>query len=1802
MRVLSRLLPAMIFFVAGSLMILLLGKLGNFGPVQASERTDRVQVKVERVRNRDLRGWYALSGEVPHQGQRRSDRGPTGSLVLQFSEAMVEKEQIGKRVEDLPLQLDPPMALDGWWRSYDRLEVLCEKPLRRATRYRVHLDPGLCSLSGLPLANEKPLEFESRGLLWTGLGFAPDLDRGQARSRQQAGEKRVRISLRFDLPLREKDLEQHLAVLDRKEKPRRILAIQEVEGSLGRHWIVDVAKREKGESEEIRETRWFLVRLQKGLRPRGRELGFEKTETRSLRIGSTLVLDEPVAARVEDLFFRRARFEGADLALEFERQIGIPLEGQIVVDPAIPFQVHDGWRGLALVGDFPPGKTIEVRLAKGFPGFGRYRLREETTRLLRVPDLAPSIEFSSAGRILSAKARPEIEVEVANLDCCELSVRGLYPNNLLSFAHREDWDHAFGPWKSREVRLSGPRNQVWHERLPLGELLGKDTLGIHEVRILVRDPESGYVRTQSRRILQITDLGVSVRLAKGQVALRVQGLAKGEPVTDAELRVMTPTNQVLVEGKTDARGLARLCYKPGPTDRVPFVVVVQKGKDRSVLDLDSFGVELYEKGQAGRAYAGESLEAWLQADRGIVRPGGTLHLTALVRDAEGRSPLGQKLKLAWKDPRGRVLAEESLECSETGLIATELATRPESATGNWSAELSDVSGVIGSTQFRVGAFVPARLEARVKALDLLEAGRRARVQIHGNWLDGAPAEARRGKLKVRYDKVRRDPKWLAGWTHGDGEIPNSRGAQEPIPFVLDAEGGALLAIPVPIPNKGQQLQRATLQAEVQDPSGRVVRTWTQVLARPSDFILAMRMEGQKAVIALLDPTGKPLEREGKLELTLQSRRWISSYRWYRRRWRWQSRIGREVVQTLDRDLVAGRAEVDCSQYTVRSRRWLVLVAEYGGRRVVLPLAPRPQSPDRLRIQTPLAGVAPGETARIAVDSPFAGKALVTLEGDGIHGMQIVALDKGHTEFDLPIPAGLAQPNLHVVANLTRSQAVNEIESPWWCVGSSPIRLDHPERQSTVSIQSPAHIEPESDVEIGVHAPGAREAVIALVDEGILSVTRHPRPDPVGFFLAQRRLDGEGMDTGLSLYGKPLFPKEVVEGGGGGAGLRLQGTISGLIKPIALWSGRITLDEQGRGRAQFSVPEYEGRLRVVAIAAGTTRVGASSEPLVVRAPISLRLSVPRMLAPGDESRLVLHLRNQTGAGGRLRLELQAKGGATLLRPQDLDRTWELADGAILDLSLPFVAGAAGGKAAIAQGFRVHASLGDLHRYVEKSCLVRPMAVYSDDRRGLALKGTKTFVVPGEWTDRGPKVSLRVSMRPDQRLLPLLESLVHYPYGCLEQTLSTCWPLLSCRTLLPRLYPEGGAPAVDTLVRAGIRRILTMQTYNGGLTLWPGVIGERPWLTVEALDFLLTAEKQGFEIPERARTDLLDRVEQYLEGGQVVGLRIRAAEVLARADRPVLGYLEFLGRGAKSREARARLALTYAYLEREEQARQWIDKIADGEAAHRQHYGAYSTPVKDLALELRARLAVDPDADRVGVLYAKLGKLALEPRKLNTQEQGQVLRELAAMYAFTIPDDAPPDVKVKIGDKEWRIQDEKTLRLDLRGHREIRFEAGSLCYAYLSLEGFRTDLEQQSMEALTLERVVGGQGDGVPGTYKKGEVYEVRILGKAGPGLRNLCLTDLLPGGFEFDNDFKKVRFERRFAGKWRAMSAIDAREVRDDRLLLFLGSLPDGAFRIRYPVRAVSAGVYQRGLLQVESLYDPEGVLRQTAEGRIRIED
>jgi uncharacterized protein YfaS (alpha-2-macroglobulin family) len=121
-------------------------------------------------------------------------------------------------------------------------------------------------------------------------------------------------------------------------------------------------------------------------------------------------------------------------------------------------------------------------------------------------------------------------------------------------------------------------------------------------------------------------------------------------------------------------------------------------------------------------------------------------------------------------------------------------------------------------------------------------------------------------------------------------------------------------------------------------------------------------------------------------------------------------------------------------------------------------------------------------------------------------------------------------------------------------------------------------------------------------------------------------------------------------------------------------------------------------------------------------------------------------------------------------------------------------------------------------------------------------------------------VRVSIS-NSRIFELRESvgeLLHYPYGCVEQTTSSMLPWLGLRdfrTMLPELNRTDAE--FQAAIEKGVARIYSMQTSDGGLAYWPGGHISEFWATAYGGLGLVMAKKAGFEVDE----DNLKRVLDY-----------------------------------------------------------------------------------------------------------------------------------------------------------------------------------------------------------------------------------------------------------------------------------------------------------------------------------------------------
>ena len=1480
----------------------------------------------------------------------------------------------------------------------------------------------------------------------------------------------------------------------------------------------------------------------------------------------------------EPLELRGAEAAFGHIDLLFNRSVPLPAPGMLQLEPPAPFQVLRRSGGLRLVGDFTAGSVWRLRLGEGFPGVGRARLRTGTARSLLVPDRGSQLDFAQSGSVLSSAALPQLLVKGTNVDEIAVRLRPVYANNVVRLLQRRD-ELVFAPSEVHRIAVHAARNQEFTQGIDLPALLGEAAHGLYQVEVW-DGAGHNYPR---RRLLQVTDLGVSVRASADAVAVQVLSIAGGAPQAGAEVEVVSPTNQRLSHGVTAADGTALLRWPAAAVDRSAYLVHVRTAADEVFVGLDGYGVDLSDDSLGGRPFLRDGCEAWVWPTRGMVRPGERLEAAVVLRDPAGAAVIDQDVRVEFVNPAGKVWRTQHLRSGASGLLTAALDLGADAPTGRWRLRVEVGDQQVGEGAFTVEAFVPNRLEASLVEVPPLRFGQSATVRVRANWLDGSPAAGRPVELRTRLlagDFVAKDfpDHSFAGRT---GLVPP--GELELLRGTLDDRGEAELVLALPR-EANQQVLQAQLALEVLDPSGRAVHAAATALVLRPEFELGVRAGLSSAQVVTVDADGALVAAPVPVDVQLERRRWEWGYRSVgSSRWRWDTTLAVEALGEWHVTTTAGRAEVALPA-AAAGEGWLVVVVRHGNQEVEQAIGVVAARPDRLRVEGPAAAVAPGATASLAVDSPAAGRGFVTVEAATILTSQVVTLAKGDNRIEVPLPKDAKVPNVHVVVTLTRPAVeARPGEGPPWLIGGTSVQLVRDEVATAVQLSAPAQVMPLSEVRCEVLAPGASRALVALVDEGVLQIDGHRSPDPLAFFLARRRIAGVGADTGAHLLQGMTFAPGTKTGGDGGDedGMALGGSISPLIRPLAL-SAAIDLDAAGHGSVAFQLPEYEGRVRWMVVAAGPGAVGGAFAPTVVKAPLGLMLAGPRMVAPGDRFVVPVTLRNDTGAAGTMQLQWQVDGGLQLFAAPPPQVA--LAMGASLSLDVELLAGAP--SPAVTPGLRVRASLGQHHREVAQAVLVRAPDAFATDYLGISLGAAQDIVVPADWQAHDLEVVLQLSGHPDQQLRPALESLLHYPYGCVEQTTSKGMALLACAALLPRILgDEAQALQSQALVQAAVDRLFAMQRWNGGFSWWPGGGGEYLYGTVYATDFLLRAKAAGAEVPEQALSRAVERLVSVVDEAAELPLRCHAIEVLARAGRPVQPRLDWLCTCASGPEERALLASALAQLGEPQRALAMLrPQVGDEALADVRDQGELlRSPLRLAALRFRALLAADPASTELPAQAQALQRAVLRPERLTTQEQAQALAALAQYFRVQPPASAVHVDGTFDGQPLPRLQD-GVLRLPARPGAVLHLDAGGAGFLLLTTRGFRPVTPPPVHGALHLRvQFVDPDTGAEAQQLRRGSVYEVRITGDCAEELENVVFTQLLPGGVEAELPGAGARVVERDDPDLLRPTCI---ERRDDRVLMFVAERLPRHFLLVHRVRAVFPGTFECPPLLAQAMYQP----------------
>jgi uncharacterized protein YfaS (alpha-2-macroglobulin family) len=1535
------------------------------------------------------------------------------------------------------------------------------------------------------------------------------------------------------------------------------------------------------------------------------------------------------------------------------------------------------------------GKRYEVKVRSGIPSTEDDLLPKPVELTVYIRDRSPSVRISGRNYVLPRTGQQGIPIISINTKLVKASIYRIGDRRLAAEVLDGDFERQLQAYElSRITNEKGEK--LWSGEMPVASKLNEEVTTAFPVDTLLPNLKPGlYVIAASAagenakpednsengnedygpkatQWFVISDLGLTAFSGADGVHVYARSLASAQPIEGAEIRLIARNNEVLGTAKTDAQGAAAFDagLSRGAGGLAPALVVARgEDKDYGFLDVTKQAFDLSDRGVGGRTPPGP-LDAMVFTERGVYRPGETVYMTALLRDAAANAVAGTPLILKLFRPDGVEDRRQTLADQGNGGRSWEIALAETAMTGSWRlAAFADPKGAaLYEKNFLVEDYVPERLEMRLTATQaIIASSAPGTIALSSRYLYGAPASnlGLEGEMTVSAaSEVSGFPGYRVG--QESEKFTSVRKDLEALPST-DATGAASLSIALPeLPQTSKPLN-ADVTIRLREPSGRALAERIAMKVSTGKSFIGVKPlfdgsvpDGAAAEFDVvgIGPDGKQTALTG-LKWDLQ--RVESQFQWYSRDNRWsyepvtyESRLAGGTIDTQASGAVRIRVPVKDGIYrldvaSATAQGPATSFTFYAGWYV----SEASDMPEILNIALDRASYRPGDEMKVQVLPRMAGEALVAIVSDRVLATQLIKVSAsgGSASFKVDPSWG---PGAYATAIAYRPMDSAAKRMPSRAVGTKWIPLDTKPRSLSVALETAPSVRPAGPVAVsasvsGLDAGEKATLVISGVDLGILNITRYKTPQPGAYFFAQRRLGLEMRD----LYGKLIDGMQGVRGsvrsGGDEGGLEMAGRPLAEV-PLAVYSGPLETDANGKARVTFNLPAFNGTMRLAAQVWTASKLGHGEKDVIVRDTVVAQATPPKFLMLGDNSALHLSIENVEAPAGSYKLSAKADGGIEVLGNSERTLT--------LNLNKRFSETIAIKGASVGDGHVSFALTGPGDVAIERiyAIPVEPPApnVRRQTNQTLAASTGSLRVGSELIRDLVPasaKVSVAASRTASFDVPGLLVGLDRYPFGCAEQTTSKALPLLYYDEVASRAHLSK-EPKAKPAIEKAIARLYEMQSSSGGFGLW-GPSYEDLWLTAYVTDFLTRAKEKGFAVRDLNYDLALDRLKNavnntrdFRKGGETLAYSLY---VLARAGRGVLGDLRYYADtkidAFSTPIARAQLAAGLAMLGDKERAALTFNAALSGLAPPERQVPVMGRP--DFGTELRDAAAVLALMGEGGATTPQLQKAFGIVTSLRAQQKETTTQEsLWLLLAARTLDAQNKDLALEVNGVPVKGSFQTVLNgSDLSGSSipvinvsAILPNAASQKFeTLLSKERFAKEglvVQNKGHEAVPASVLVTGEGlepepsaesgfkierktyapDGREIAFDKlkqnDRVVVVLKVTEIEPRLGQIIVEDRLPAGFDIENPALLKGSDLKSFSWLTSTYAPVFTAFRDDRFVAAY-SLEDGGRKIpaqmtmAYVMRAVTPGVYTHAGARVEDMYRP-GRFARTSGAKVEI--
>jgi uncharacterized protein YfaS (alpha-2-macroglobulin family) len=1464
-------------------------------------------------------------------------------------------------------------------------------------------------------------------------------------------------------------------------------------------------------------------------------------------------------------------------------------------------------------------RTLWVSVKKGLDSFGGYLLSAQYNTPTVVPEYPKELHIMGEGSLLTLSGEKKIGLMVRDVAGVKIELGRVLPEQLQHLVSQSNGNFGKPNFKADfgvdnlserfqiEIPLSAmEKGKAHYQPVDLGSYLvdreGQNKRGIFFVKASDYKPKSpqdeadkntspqtddseesepeednssdgGEVK--DKRLILITDLGIIAKTehSGGQVVF-VQSIQTGQPQVGAEVEVIAKNGLPLMHGITDGDGKVRFAKLSGmEKDREPMLYLVRYQGDMSFLPLQRDDRRLnftrFDVGGAENAADAYQLDAYLFSDRGIYRPGDTLHIGMIVKTSGWNTPLlGLPLEAEILDPRGLTVKREKLNLAAGGFNEWAYTTLETSATGVYSVNLYTVKDdkadqLLGHTKVKVEDFQPDRMKITAKFSKTATEGwlhpKDLQASVNVQNLYGAPAENRQVTADMTLQPALPEFKRYRDFHFYDPDVAKESHNETLSSTTTDSSGNATLALGL------EKYQDATYRLELsvqafEAAGGRSVAAEAGALVSDRPFLVGYKADGDLNFVSkdaernlkliAIDPNLKKTATD-KLTLEFVERKVLSVLtKQDDGTYRYESRTKEVAISKSDFSIPEAGADLRLD--TATAGDYSSIVRDGAGLQLaridysVAGVGNVSRSLDRnaeLQLTLDKSEYAPDDVITVNIRAPYTGAGLITIERDEVYASTWFKADTQSTVQSIQVPKEL-MGNGYLTVQYMREPGSDEIFMSPLSYGVAPFKVSLAQQRQALSLTVPERIKPGETLDMKLQSDRPTRAVVFAVDEGILQVARYKNPDPLSYFFQKRQLSVDTTQI-LDLI-LPEFKKLMQLSAPGGDGEEAEEAAGSLLnpfkrkhdKPAVFWSGIVDLDKEAI--VHYQVPDtFNGSMRVLAVAVNDGRIASVAKQTQVRGDLIITPNTPFLAAPGDEFTVSVAVANNIkGSGDKASIDLKLTAPPSLQVLGEPKQNLTIAEGhegvttfriKVREVDKVSLGNATLEYEAISNGksVRVHSDLS-----------IRPAIPRMTSLRLGSFEKQQDLPITRQLFAQQRKVSAGISPLPLVAVSGLTDYLDNFTHSCTEQLVSKAIP-----ALVLSKYPEFTVEMAARFSESDWSNLMSIlrnrQNAEGGFGLWGATPQASEFASVYALHMLLEAKDNGKAVPE----DMLKKSLSYAQtvtaspANTLEALRIRAyaAYLITRQGIVTTNSLASIHESLHNnfQDEQWRQDLTAVYLAASYQLLQQQGEAAD----------LLKAPLKNLAQpkdEYAFQIYYDPmirDAQTIYLLAKhfpdQLKKLpssflqtiakAVQENRFNTLSSAYFLMAYQA-YSDVVPAEVAKQLAITAIDRNGKSQPlalpssiapRAAFSLDTQSLHFQGSDSMPLYYA-ISESGFDQQLPNKAVnEGLEIQRTyLNSEGKAVD-KVKLGEEITVQIRLRAidRDWMDNIAIQDLLPAGFE-----------------------------------------------------------------------------------------